>query len=94
MSVTSSIYVQGIYSDPVTARLFDRLVLEFLLNLFFFSWLGTLYVLGIHLASTELPLHELVESAVWIRRQLLVCAFLSQFAVCTNTQNPIRPLDG
>jgi hypothetical protein len=66
MSITSSIYAQGSYLDPVTARLFDRLVLEFLLNLFFFGRLGTLYVLGIHLASTELPLHELVKCAVWI----------------------------
>jgi hypothetical protein len=44
--------------------------------------------------AANLPLHELIESAVWVGRELLVSAFLCELAVCTDAQDAVGSLDG
>jgi hypothetical protein len=80
-------------SDSIAAGLLSRLVLELLFNLLLFRGARGFDALGT-IAPAELPLHELVEGAIRVRRELLVCAFFGELAVCANAQNAVGALDG
>lgn len=69
------------------ARLLLGVMLKLPLNLLFLSWLGTLPC--VRLTSIELPLHELVERAVRVVRQLLVCPLFRNLPICADANNAI-----
>jgi hypothetical protein len=79
--------------DAVATSGFLLFFFKFSLNLLFFSRLRALDILGRHIATAHLPFHELVECALWVRAEFLVCAFFGYPTVSIDADDTVRALD-
>lgn len=68
-------------------------LLQFLLNLLNLCGPGVVNLWCFRFSSRQLPLHELAEGTVRIRRKFLVRALLSNLSVGADTDDAIRSLD-
>lgn len=81
------------HSDSVLPTFFLRFELEFVLDLLLFRSSWTLDLGRVHLASIHLPLHELVESTLRTRAQLVVGPFFGDLTVGVDANDAVGAFD-